>query len=199
MTNNNNYNIKEDLKIVIKIVHKINKMLNVPPNEKNTTLTTIIRRLMGDCDFKQKLLTRLIEVYNDKEDEETVIKAFSTYYPITPLKLFYQYLKDNNLEETFQQRIANRLDTRQTTLNRYLCQTFVTDYINSAFTWFKTKEGDEFWYAHHKKWERMVNQIWDSHPFLTQAVDDELAEMLIRCGVPHEYVDVWRNQTKDIF
>ena len=199
MTNNNNYNIKEDLKIVIKIVHKINKMLNVPPNEKNTNLTTIIRRLMGDCDFKRNLLARLIEVYNDKEDEETVIKAFSTYYPITPLKLFYQYLMDNNLEETFQESIAWRLDTLQITLNRYLCRTFVTDYINGAFTWSGTKEGNEFWYTHHKKWVRMTNQIWDSHPFLPHAVDDELAEMLIRCGVPHEYVAVWRSTTIDIF
>lgn len=195
----NNNNIKEDLKIVIKIVHKINKMLNVPPIEKNTHLTIIIRRLMEDCDFKRNLLNRLIEVYNDKEDEETVIKAFSTYYPITPIKLFNQYLMDNNLEETFKHTITKRLGKSQITLNRYLCKTRVTDYINGAFTWSATKEGNEFWYAHHKKWVRMANQIWDSHPFLTQAVDDELAEMLIRCGVPHEYVAVWRNKIIDIF
>lgn len=199
MTNNNNYSIKEDLEIAIKIVHKINKTLNVSHDEKNTYLTRIIKRLMWDCDFKRNLLTRLIEVYNDKEDEEIVIKAFSTYYPITPLKLFHQYLMDNNLEETFQQRVTWRLDRCQTTLNGYLCRTLVVDYINGAFTWSETQEGNEFWYQHHNKWMRIATQIWDSHPFSTHAVDDELAEMLIRCGIPREYVATWRTPNRHIF
>ena len=73
---------------------------------------------------------------------------------MTPLQLFYRFLKQENVFHLFVKNISNK-ETRLYSVNNikeYINNTNKRDLICYAFQWRATNEGHYFWFQINQRW-----------------------------------------------
>jgi hypothetical protein len=71
---------------------------------------------------------------------------------------FVKFLNENGVYDQF---CSNLHDFKCVTICEYLssCGAEIYDYIDSAFLWFKTEEGDSFWGEIDRDWIKRVEGL----------------------------------------
>lgn len=74
---------------------------------------------------------------------------------MTPLQLFYRFLKQENVFHLFVKNISNnktRLYCVNDNIKKYFNDTYKRDLIYYAFNWKATNEGHDFWSQINQRW-----------------------------------------------
>ena len=74
----------------------------------------------------------------------------------TPKQQFIHFLKENNAYEKYVYNFNNREEKRNKVCpkSQFFSRTKPVYYVNKAFTWCNTKEGNPFWFNLSVEWKR---------------------------------------------
>ena len=74
----------------------------------------------------------------------------------TPKQQFIRFLKDNNAYEQYMFNFNKREEKRNKAYpkSQFFSKTKPENYVNRAFTWINTKEGNPFWFNLSIEWKR---------------------------------------------